>query len=202
MELKVPKAPDFLARAQEADAQEAAEVNLSEVTEKVRELKKARAEVERIEGELKTAKEVERDLSSVQIPQLVNAAGLSELRLASGEKVKVKEDVSVSVPPEKQNAFYAWLKERDEEDIIKLHIAFSRMAPEKQRDLIEFLTLYEYEFEMQKGVHPSTLAKYFRELLGAGDPEKSVGIAEGRYKRKEDVEPIANVFMLYKTTID
>lgn len=202
MELKVPKAPEFLAQAQEADAAEAAHVNLEEVTKQVKLLIDARAEVDRIEEELRQAREVERDLSGSVIPQLINSAGLSEIKLLTGEKVKVREDVSVSVPPEKEGAFYAWLRERDEEDIVKLSVVFSRMPAEKQRELVEFLTLYDYDFDMKRGVHSSTLAKYFRELLGAGDPDRECGIAEGRYKRREDVESIANVFLIHKTQIE
>jgi hypothetical protein len=202
VDLKVQKAPEFLSAAQDADAHEAAEVSLDEVTRQAKLLIDARREVSRIEEELRLAKEVERDLSGTKIPDLLNATGLLEIRLVTGEKVKVKEDVSVSVPAEKESAFYAWLKERNEEDIVKLNVAFKRMAIEKQKELIEFLTLYDYDFDMKKGVHASTLAKYFRELLGAGDPDKATGVANGRYKRKEDVEQIANVFMFYKTIIE
>jgi hypothetical protein len=192
--------PDFLQKARANDA--SAEVNLAELTKLVRQLISAREEIERIEGELASAKEVERDLSQVQIPQLVNAAGLSQITLSTGEKVKVKEDVSVSVPPEKQNAFMEWLMRRGEDDIVKVNVAFDKMEPEKLADLMALLS--DYSCEVKKGVHPQTLAKYFRELLGVNmaEEDRETGIAAGVLKRKEEVEPIANVFLLHKTYVD
>jgi len=98
-------------------------------------------------------------------------------------------------------AFFAFLKERDEEDIVKLNIQFKKMPVEKQRELFDFLNGYEYEYESDRGVHPMTLKSYFKKLLGIGDEERAEGIAKGKYLRPEDVASVANVFTFFNTKI-
>jgi len=157
--------------------------------------------IEEKELEVKLNKEELTRLSQEEIPTLLSTYGLSEIKLKSGKKVIVKKNASVSVPDDKQEAFYAFLKERDEEDIIKLHFHFSRMPTEKMVALFTFLTEGEFVYDSDRGVHSQTLKKYFKELLGIGEEDQEEGIAEGRYLRKETVTDIVNIFIYFKTTI-
>jgi hypothetical protein len=196
MELSMP---DFLREAQEELTLE--EDALLKLRELVTEFQLQEGRIEDLELDLKEQKERMRQIGQVAIPNLMLQHGLSEVRLKSGKKVIVKEQVSVSVPTVKEEAFFKFLKERHEEDIVKLHFHFDRMPEEQMKALFEFLTEREYAYDSDRGVHPQTLKKYFKELLGVGDENQSVGIAEGKYMRKEELEQIANVFTFFDTKI-
>lgn len=192
------EAPKFLLNLPPEKMSEDALLRLKRLVDQYKFIK---SDIEEVELKLKEKKEYFNKLSQEEIPTLLNTFGLAEIKLVTGEKIKVKEDASVSVPDDKKEAFYAFLKERNEEDIIKLHFHFSRMPVEKMTELFSFLTEQDYDYSSDRGVHAQTLKKYFKELLGIGDEEREKGIVEGRYLRKEDIENIANVFVLYRTYI-
>ena len=194
----MPKAPKFLL---DLPPEKMSEDALSQLERLAEQYQFTENDIEETELKLKEKKEYFNKLSQEEIPTLLYLYGLSEVKLKSGKKIIVKKNASVSVPDEKQEAFYAFLKERDEEDIIKLHFHFSRMPTEKTVSLFTFLTEGDFDYDSDRGVHSQTLKKYFKELLGIGDNEQARGVAEGRYLRKEDVTDIANVFVFFKTTI-
>jgi len=196
----MPKTPKFLKEVPRDSITKDALFRLKHLVEQY---KLTETDIKEMELALAREKEYFNKLSQEEIPTLLSTYGLSEIKLESGEKVVVKENASVSVPAEKEQAFYDFLKNRDEEDIIKLHFHFARMPTEKMTGLFGFLTEQEYDYDSDRGVHSQTLKKYFKELLGIGvdriDREK--GVAEDRYLRKEDVIDIANVFTFFSTKI-
>lgn len=164
---------------------------------------KLEASIKDVEIELVAKKALFQVISQEEIPTLLSMFGLSEIKLKDGRKVIVKQDASVSVPADKEDAFFAFLRERKEEDIIKLHFHFSRMHMEKMKALFTFLTMGEYDYSSERNVHSQTLKKYFKELLGIGvdAAEQARGVAEGRYLRKEAITDVANVFTFFHTKI-
>lgn len=158
-------------------------------------------EIAKQEEALAALKSSFRVVAQERIPNLLRQHGLSDIRLKNGAKIIVKEDASVSVPEDKKQDFFDFLKERNEEDIIKLHLQFKKMPIEKQQALFEFLNNYDYEFEAERGVHPMTLKSYFKKLLGIGEEDRESGIAEGKYLRPQDIENVANVFIFFNTKI-
>ena len=190
--------PQFLLNTKQEPIDMSELARLDELVKAYSELEKA---IEEREAELAEFKAHFRTISQESIPSLLNQHGLSELKLRNGKKVVVKEEASVSIPDDKKMAFFAFLKERDEEDIVKLNIQFKKMPVEKQRELFDFLNGYEYEYESDRGVHPMTLKSYFKKLLGIGDEERAEGIAKGKYLRPEDVASVANVFTFFNTKI-
>lgn len=151
-------------------------------------------------------KEAEKHLQRIgreEIPAIMNQHGFSELRLRNKKKVIVKEQASVSVPDEKRAAFFSFLEKRNEQDIIKLLVAFNRMPQQKLEELMTFLDGYEYDYNAERNVHPQTLKAYTTKLLGLQlEPdERAEAIADGRVLRKADVEDVMNVFTFFTTTI-
>jgi len=159
--------------------------------------------VDDLTEELKAETEKLRRLGQDEIPSVMLQHGFSELRLKSGKKVIVKENVSVSVPPEKQSAFFEFLRRRNEQDIIKLHVHFDRMSDAKLEELMTFLDGYEYAFTSDRGVHPQTLKAYTTKLLALDmEPEeRAEAVASGRALRKEDVAGVMNAFTFFSTKV-
>jgi hypothetical protein len=177
------------------------ESELTQLETLVSTYKELAADIAEQEATLAETKAIFRTVSQESIPTLLNQHGLAEIKLRTGDKIIVKEDASVSVPDDKKPQFFEFLKERDEEDIIKLNIQFKKMPIEKQRDLFEFLNNYDYEYEADRGVHPMTLKSYFKKLLGVGDEARADGISKGKYLKPQDVADVANVFTFFTTKI-
>ncbi len=161
------------------------------------------AEVEALKESLNAKTKAFLAVSQVEIPEIMHTYGLSEIKLKNKKKIIVSQGVSASVPDEKQEAFNAFLKEHNAEDLVKLQMSFGRMPESMQRALFAFLGAMEYEYDAKKAVHPSTLKKYVSDLLGLGvdDAERAEGIKTGAFMRTEDLQDIMNVFTFFVTKI-
>lgn len=191
-------APDFLLDQEEEQLDDSVLARLQSL---VKTYKERRDQVEMLQESLKRAEQAFNQVAQEEIPMLLRQYQLSEIRLESGDRVKVREEARVSVPSEKEQAFQAFLQKRGEEDIIKLHFAFGRMPVDKMKDLFVFLNDGEYDYSADRKVHPQTLKKYFKTLLGVGEEDREEGVREGRYLREQDVVDVANVFTFYNTII-
>jgi len=190
--------PSFLLNKQPDAVDESELVQLEELVVAYKALEKHIAVQEEA---LSATKAAFKTVAQESIPALLNQHGLAEIKLRNGSKIIVKEDASVSVPDDKKLAFFEFLKERNEEDIIKLNIQFKKMPVEKQKDLFDFLNNYDYDYESDRGVHPMTLKSYFKKLLGVGDEDRAEGIAKGKYIKPQDVANVANIFTFFNTKI-
>ena len=160
-------------------------------------------EVNEAEEYFKERKGLFNKLCQETIPDFLGQYGLSDIKLKSGEKIKVKEDLSVSISEENKPKFFAFLKERNEDDIIKMQIHFDRMPSKKLQNLISFLNKEKFGYDSKRDVHSATRKKYFKELFGlhVDEDDRKVGIENNRYLRMQDVEEFANVFQIRKTKI-
>jgi hypothetical protein len=160
-------------------------------------------DIKQKEEELAERKKAFMAISQVEIPELLHEYGLSEIKLKNKKKIIVKENVSVSVPDEKDEAFNAFLKQKGAEDLVKLQISFGRMPVSSQRALFAFLQANEYEFDSKKGVHPMTLKKFVGDLLGLDvtEDERAEGIKQGIYMRTQELMDVMNVYTFFSTKI-
>lgn len=128
-------------------------------------------EVKTLEQQLKDKKKELNEISMTQIPDFLSQFGLSEIRLKSGQKVRVKADVSVTVKDWK--AFVEFLKKRKDDAIVKNLMTVEDPTDEMMDELIDKGIMFDYESK----VHPQTLKAYFREFLELGEsPPDSVGL--------------------------
>lgn len=152
------------------------------------------------ENKLKVLKGKFRSIAEEEIPNLLAQFGLSEIKLISGEKVIVKEDASITTKDD--SLFFLWLKNREEDDIIKLNYDFSnRMEDEQRADLDDYLIEHNVDYETNMGVHGQTKKKYFKELLGIGKSDQKEGIKKGKYMKMQNLPEWASVFIIKKTKI-
>lgn len=183
------------------DQKEESNYDLSNLEPLIEQFKIQKAEVDRLETLLAIANEAFKKTAREEIPEIMNYLGYSELKLKTQEKLRVKEDASVSVPDDKESAFFTFLAERGDQDIIKLHFAFPRMSTEKRQLLMDLLDANEFDFEFKEGVHPQTLKSYFKKLLGIGEEDREEGIREGKYVHPDVVRDFTSIFVYYTTSI-
>ena len=123
--------------------------------------------IESLEETLKIQKDNLRKLSGETIPTKMAELGLTATEMLDGSKVKVVEDIYVSIPKDakRSTACYQWLTDNGLGDIIKnqVGIAFGmgeKQQAEKLQDYIK--ETLGYMPEVKISVHPSTLKATFR----------------------------------------
>ena len=123
--------------------------------------------IESLEETVKIQKENLRKLSGETIPTKMAELGLTATEMLDGSKVKVVEDIYVSIPKDAKTstACYQWLTDNGLCDIIKnqVGIAFGmgeKQQAEKLQDYIK--ETLGYIPEVKVSVHPSTLKATFR----------------------------------------
>jgi len=147
------------------------EGELSQLTKLVdRQLTLAR-EVEELEEQLKAKKKEFNEVRQQEIPDFLEQFGISEIRLSDGRKVEVKDDVNVTIKDAK--AFYAFLRKRHDDAIIKNVMELENPSEELMDELMEKGIMFSY----QEKIHGQTLKAYFRKFLEVGEtPPDSVNV--------------------------
>jgi len=158
-------------------------------------------EIEELNETIAEKKKQFNHYSQEAIPQFLLKNGLSEIKLDTGEKIKIKEDISITIKNDRE--FFKFLRERNEDDIIKTFFSFDKMESDKLNELCKFLNDEEFGYEMKKDVHAQTKKKYFKGLLGMGADKEDYeeGLLGGEYVRKEDVDGFVKIFNYYITKV-
>jgi hypothetical protein len=122
------------------------------------------------EHELKELKRKAELLSGEVIPTMMQEMNISTLKLADGSSVEVKPVYGASIPVDKREGAYNWLRENGLGDIIKneVTVAFGRNEDNKA---IAYATLAQgqgYQPVQKLKVEPMTLKALVRERLESG----------------------------------
>lgn len=128
------------------------------------------ASVEKAEVNLKDAKERARVLREETIPSAMQELGLEELKLETGQKLSVKQDVYAAIPSHFKKAAFDWLEENGFGGLVKteLSVQYGRGEFEKAMALKQHLTDYGVFSEVTQNVHAQTLKAFLREQIAAG----------------------------------
>lgn len=150
-----PKSEDALAK-------------LSELADKQLALEKELAEAEKA---VEDAEKALREVSEIEIPELMDQLSIEDFKTTSGLKVSVKEDIRAHIKKANQPDAFQWLREHGHEALIKreLKVQFGKGEDEQAESTLKTLREAELQAEDKAYVHPSTLAKFVREKLKAGE---------------------------------
>ena len=131
------------------------------VAELLREQLKLEELIESMEETVKINKENLRRLSGEIIPEKMAELGMTATEMYDGSKVKIVEDIYVSIPkdPERSQACYDWLDDNGLGDIIKNQVgmSFGKGEGEKAKALESQIKEMGLIPEVKVSVHPSTL---------------------------------------------
>jgi hypothetical protein len=191
--------PDFI----KEDQAEVANTppTLTDLVPLILRLKEELAAVAQLEVDLELAKQTLKRTQRDEIPQIMNYLGYSELTLSTKEKVKVKQDASVTIPEDKEPLFFKYLADTNQQDIIKLQFAFPRMPAERRQYLFNLLEANDFEYEFKEGVHWQIQQAFFKKLLGIGQDDREEGIKSGKYVHPDKVKDFAEIFVFFTTSI-
>ena len=140
------------------------------LSDKVIELKDLEDEISNAEASIKKLKEKALQLSAVEIPAMMDEMQITKLKLKDGESVEIKKVYGASIPKDKQELAFEWLRNNGLGDIIKndITVTFGRGEDNKAAQYAVLARGQGFEPVQKVGVNPMTLKSLVRERLESG----------------------------------
>lgn len=162
------------------------DINMSELTQLADELDSLEAQIAEKEMELSVLKQARKTISEDSLPTLMEQAGVDTLKLTNGRKIEIKDFVDARITD--PNVAFQWLRETDNESIIKneINVSLGRGDDAVAQDIIQTLKeQYEVDAAVKVGVHNMTLKAFCRDALDNPElaetlPKKAFGIYQGK----------------------
>ena len=140
------------------------------LSDKVIELRNLEDQIKNAEDSVSKLKEKQKTLSQFEIPTMMEEMHITKLKLKDGESVEIKKIYGASIPVDKQQEAFTWLRDHDLGDIIKndITVTFGRGEDNKASEYATLAQGQGFEPVQKIGVHPQTLKAVVRERLEAG----------------------------------
>ena len=140
---------------------------LSELCTRLLELQK---QITKCEDNIKNLRNEERLLSENEIPNLMQQAGISSLKLIDGSSVSFKPEYYAKIPVSKTDEAFDWLSSNGHGDLIKnqVSLTFGKSEDNLANSLVEDLKSKGHNVSQKKKVEPMTLKAFVREQIQSG----------------------------------
>lgn len=137
----------------------------------VRQLRQVEAEIEEAEEHLKHLKYQKHRLSMELIPELMDEMGLERVDV-DGLTVARRMIIHASIPVDRKDEAFAWLRQEGLDDIIKNDVtcSFGKGEDNIAGDVVGLLQERGFDPKTKTHVHPSTLKAFVKERLEEGKP--------------------------------
>jgi len=144
---------------------------------------KLATEVAELEANLKAKKEELRLTSEQELPDAMQQAGLTQIKLSSGENISINEFYNAHISKANQEKAYGWLVANGHEGLIKNEVLlkFGREETGVVDETVSALQSRGLSPEVRQSVHPSTLKAFVKEQVTTGNdiPTEPFGIYIG-----------------------
>ena len=137
----------------------------------VRKLRSVEKEIEDAEEHVKALKQEKHKLSVENIPALMDEMGVERIDV-DGVTVARKMMVHASIPADRKDEAFAWLRSEGLDDIIKndVTVSFGKGEDNVAGDLVGRLEAEGYDPSHKTHIHPSTLKAFVKERFESGKP--------------------------------
>ena len=140
-------------------------------------------ELEKLETAVKAKKEELRLTSEQELPDAMQAAGLTQIKLSTGENITISEFYNAHISKANQEIAYKWLLAHGHEGLIKNEVLlkFGREETAVVNETVAALKARGLAPEIRQSIHPSTLKAFVKEQLTTGNdiPTEPFGIYIG-----------------------
>ena len=145
-------------------------VDPKQLTDKVQQLKNLEDEIANAEDGVKKLKEQARIISELEIPSMMKEMNITKLKLSDGESVEIGKFYNASIPEEKKEEAFQWLRNNGLGDVIKndITVTFGRGEDNKAADYAVLARGQGYEPVQKINVHAQTLKALVRERIESG----------------------------------
>jgi hypothetical protein len=137
----------------------------------VRTLRNVEQQIDDAENHLKALKQNKHKLSVENIPALMDEMGVDRIDV-DGVTVTRKMMVHASIPVDRKEEAFSWLREQGLDDIIKndVSISFGKGEDNVAGDVVGLLQERGFDPQTKTHIHPSTLKAFVKERLENGKP--------------------------------
>ena len=140
------------------------------LSQQVEKLKSLEDKLKKAESDLKKLKQEADALSNDIIPTMMTEMNISTIKLADGTAVEVKPVYGASIPIDKKEEAYNWLRQNGLGDLIKneVTVSFGRNEDNKAMAYANLAQGQGYQPVQKLKVEPMTLKALVRERLESG----------------------------------
>ena len=144
--------------------------NVRSLSNYVIQLQKLEDEIKADEEKLKQKKEAADKISEQVIPEIMESMKLKTMKLHDGSAIEVKEIYSATIPVDKREGAFNWLRNNDLGDLIKneITVSFGRNEDNKAREYANLAESNGYQPQQKLKVEPMTLKALYRERVEKG----------------------------------
>ena len=123
-----------------------------------------------IDEQLKMLKATETTLSEQTIPNLMQQAGVSLIKLKDGSSVEIKPFYAARIPSSKIEEAFEWLRVNGHGDLIKNNVmlTFGRHQDNEAKSLVADLREKGHNVKQAEKVEPMTLKAFVKEQIQDG----------------------------------
>ena len=141
-----------------------------ELSAQVVKLRNLEDKIKETEEALKILKKQEEVLSSEIIPTMMTEMNISTMKLADGSAIEVKPVYGASIPADKKEEAFNWLRENGLGDLIKneVTVSFGRNEDNKAAEYAVLAQGQGYQPTQKLKVEPMTLKALVRERIESG----------------------------------
>jgi len=141
-----------------------------DIAKSCNELLNLQTEILTLEEQLKKKKEAETFLSEQTIPNLMQQAGISAIKLEDGSSVEVKPFYAAKIPVSRVDEAFDWLRDNGHGDLIKNNVTltFGRSEDQIAKQLVDELQQKGHNVKQAEKVEPMTLKAFVREQIEKG----------------------------------
>ena len=140
-------------------------------------------QLEELEASVKAKKEELRLTSEQELPDAMQAAGLTQIKLSTGENIAISEFYNAHISKANQEIAYTWLLANGHEGLIKNEVLlkFGREETAVVDETVAALKSRGLAPEIRQSIHPSTLKAFVKEQLTTGNdiPTEPFGVYIG-----------------------
>ena len=142
-----------------------------QLSDLVRTLRNVEKQIEDAELHMKALKAEKNKLSVENIPSLMDEMGVERLDV-DGLTVERKMMVHASIPKDRKDEAFAWLRDNGLDDIIKNDVtcSFGKGEDNMAGDVVGILQEKGFDPQTKTHVHPSTLKAFVKERVTDGKP--------------------------------
>ena len=143
---------------------EPSDKDLSDIGQLASKLIECQNEVKQQEEQLALAKSRLKEVQEEALPAAMEKTGLSEIKLATGEKLSIDRYYGASIPAENKEQAFEWLRDTGNGDIIKhtVGVDFKKGEGESAERAYELLRSAGFEAKDEEKIAPPTLKAFVR----------------------------------------
>ena len=144
--------------------------NVKSISDKCHQLNELQSQLKDKEEALSLLKHKIRDMEERVIPEMMQEAGVSKIKLKDGTEVEIKPFYAAKIPESRVEEAFSWLRGKGFEDLIKNTVtaSFGRGQDNQVSELISVCEKFGFNYNKKEKVEPMTLKAFVREQVESG----------------------------------